>query len=140
MFRSPPRRDRYNVDNAGFTLIEVLVAVAIAGLLLIPLFHVFSANINRSAQADASIEATLIAESMLETLGARLPLAPGESVADEDRFAIVASVQPYTGANAPPADRYVIPYELSVNVSWQEGRRKRSITLRTVRLAPSGAQ
>jgi hypothetical protein len=87
-----------------------------------------------------STQATVIAQSMIETLGARLPLTPGESVADEDRFAILASVQPYEGEGALSSGRYVIPYQLSVSVSWQEGRRRQSVTLRTVRLAPSAAR
>jgi hypothetical protein len=116
----------------------VLVAVAITAILLVPLIRNFASNINYSATADATIEATLIAESMIETLGARLPLSPGESVADEGRFSVAASIQPYVGENGTPAGRYVVPYELVVSVSWQEGRRRRAVTLRTVRLAAAG--
>jgi prepilin-type N-terminal cleavage/methylation domain-containing protein len=123
----------------GFTLIEVLVAVAIAAIMLVPLIYNFSANIDRGSTADSTIEATLIAESMIATLGARLPLPPGKSVADEGRFAVAASVQPYVGENGSSA-RYIIPYELVVSVSWKGGRRPHSVTLRTVRLAASVQQ
>lgn len=105
---------------------------------MVPLIRNFSTNIDRGAAADAASEATLIGESMIETLGARLPLSPGESVADEGRFAIAASVRPYAGNGAAQAGRYVIPYELTVAVSWQDGHRRRSVTLRTVRLATAG--
>jgi type II secretory pathway pseudopilin PulG len=113
----------------------VLVAVAITAVLLVPLIRNFSMNIDRGAVADSTIEATLIAESMLDTLGARLPLAPGDSIADEGRFTIGASVRPSTGENGPSAGRYVVPYELVVRVSWKDGRREQAVTLRTVRLA-----
>ena len=126
----PPYR-----SELGFSLIEVLVAVAITAILLVPLIRNFSTNINRGAAADSTIEATLIAESMLDTLGARLPLSPGDSVADEGRFTIGASVQPFTDENGPSAGRYVVPYELVVRVSWKDGRREQAVTLRTVRLA-----
>jgi len=116
----------------------VLVAVAIVAILMVPLIRNFTGNINRDAAADSTIEATLIAESMIETLGARLPLSPGDSVADEGRFSVAASVQPYTGEAGAPAARYVIPYELTVDVSWQDGHRRRSVTLRTVRMAAAG--
>jgi hypothetical protein len=113
--------------------------VAITALLLVPLIYNFSANIDRGSTADSTIEATLIAESMIETLGARLPLSPGESVADEGRFTVAASVQPYVGESGSSA-RYVIPYELAVSVSWKDGRRPHSVTVRSVRLAASAQQ
>jgi hypothetical protein len=110
--------------------------VAITAILLVPLIYNFSANVDRGSTADSTVEATLIAESMLEALGARLPLSPGDSVADEGRFTVAASVQPYVGENGSVA-RYVIPYELAVSVSWKDGRRQHSVALRTVRLAAS---
>jgi hypothetical protein len=113
--------------------------MAIAALLLVPLIYNFSANIDRGSTADSTLEATMIAESMIETLEARLPLSPGQSVADEGRFTVAASVQPYVGENGASA-RYVIPYELAVRVSWKDGRRPHSVTLRTVRLAAASAQ
>jgi prepilin-type N-terminal cleavage/methylation domain-containing protein len=130
-----PRR----ASETGFTLIEVLVAVAIAAILLVPLIYNFSANIDRGSTADSTIEATLIAESMIETLGARLPLPSGDSVADEGRFTVAASVQQYVGENGSTAG-YIIPYELAVSVSWKDGRRQHAVALRTVRLAASGQQ
>jgi prepilin-type N-terminal cleavage/methylation domain-containing protein len=130
---------RSRPSETGFTLIEVLVAAAIAAILLVPLIYNFSANIDRGSTADSTVEATLIAESMIETLGARLPLSPGDSVADEGRFTVAASVQPYDAENGSAA-RYVIPYELAVSVSWKDGRREHSVTLRTVRLAAASVQ
>jgi prepilin-type N-terminal cleavage/methylation domain-containing protein len=122
-----------SATEAGFSLIEVLVAVAIAAILLVPLVRNFSGNVGRSAAADASIEGTLLAESMLATLGARLPLPPGDDVVDEGPYSITASVQPY--ADARGTGQSVIPYELAVRVSWQDGRHQRSVTLRSIRLA-----
>lgn len=116
------------------------MAVAITVILLVPLIRNFTANLDNGATADSTIEATLIAESMIETLGARLPMSPDESVADEGRFSVAASVQPFVGENGSSAGRYVIPYELAVSVSWREGRRRRAVTLHTVRLAASAQQ
>jgi prepilin-type N-terminal cleavage/methylation domain-containing protein len=134
------RQRRSRKNEAGFSLIEVLVAVTITVILLVPLIRNFTSSMNYGAAADASIEATLIAESMIETLSARLPLSPGESVADEGRFSVAASVRPYVGENGPPAGRYVVPYELAVSVSWQDGRRRHAVTLRTLRVAAASPQ
>ncbi|HEX3864923.1 MAG TPA: type II secretion system protein [Stellaceae bacterium] len=119
---------------AGFSLIEVLVAFSIAAILLMVLLRSFSGNIGTSAQIDASTQATLIAESTLETLGARLPLTESDADAVEGRYAVAASVHRY-GSAAGSAGQYLVPYELAVSVSWEDGLRRRSIALRTVRLA-----
>ena len=114
--------------------------MAITAILLVPLIRNFTSNLDFGATADSTIEATLIAESMIATLGARLPMSPGESVADEGRFSIAASVEPFAGETGASAGRYVIPYELAVSVSWKEGHRKHAVTLRTVRLAAVSQQ
>jgi general secretion pathway protein I len=119
----------------GFTLIEVLVAVAIAALVLLPLLHGFSKALDGAADSEAYEEAVAIAQSALATLGTRAPLAEDRGFTRQDgRFTVAASVHRYPLGDA---STYVVPYELSVAVSWGEGRKQRSVTLQTLRL---GAQ
>jgi general secretion pathway protein I len=118
----------------GFTLIEVLVAVAIAALVLLPLLHGFSKALDGAADSEAYEEAVAIAQSELAMLGTGAPLAEEKGFTREDgRFTIAASVHRYPLGDA---SAYVVPYELSVAVSWGEGRRHRSVTLQTLRLGP----
>jgi prepilin-type N-terminal cleavage/methylation domain-containing protein len=61
---------RSPASDQGFTLIEVLVATALAAILLLPLLHSFSTGIATATRTDAITQATLIAESTLENIGA----------------------------------------------------------------------
>lgn len=111
----------------------MLVAFSIAAILLVALLRTFSGSLGASARTDASMQATLIAESTLETLGARLPLKESDAEATEGSFTIAASVHRYDTED--PVGRYLVPYELAVSVSWRDGVRRRSIALCTVRLS-----
>ncbi len=124
--------------ESGFTLVEVLVAFTIAVVLLVPILRSFSAGMASAARSDAVTEATLIAQSTVETVGAATPLADGESLDQEQgRYRVSASVHRYD-YGAPPGGPalVVVPYEVVVTVTWQEAARTRSVALRTLRLGP----
>jgi prepilin-type N-terminal cleavage/methylation domain-containing protein len=122
--------------DPGFTLIEVLVAFAIAATLLLPLLRSFSTGVASATRTGAFTEATLIAESTVETVGTDLTL---NDVAGLDQFHgpyhVVASVQRYLdSATSSQPGQAVVPYEVVVTVSWPEGARLRSIKIRSLRL------
>jgi prepilin-type N-terminal cleavage/methylation domain-containing protein len=130
------RRGRH--DDSGFTLIEVLVAFAIAAVLLLPLLQSFSTGIGAATRSEAATEATLIAQSALEGIGDSVVLGDGASIdRQEGRYHISALVRRYEGGGGPAGPILTVaPYEVSVTVDWQEGPRTRSLTLRTLRLGP----
>ncbi len=125
-----------NARAGGFTLLEVLVALTIAGILLVALLRVFSGAIAITGQTDAYNEAAMIAESMLESLGTSEVLQVGATIdRNAGSFHIEATVHVYnSGITGNTAAARVIPYELAVTVSWQEQRHARSVMLRTLRL------
>lgn len=129
---------RQRADTHGFTLIEVLIAFTIAAVMLLPLLQGFSAGINSAARTDNFSEATLIAESALETAGPGFALADGSSLdQQEGRYHVATAVHRYQ--DDATSDRpllLAIPYEIVVTVSWQEAARARSVALRTLRLGP----
>lgn len=129
-----PRR----ADESGFTLIEVLVATTIAALLLLPLLRGFSTGLATTTRSNGLTEATLIAQSTLDTLGAQTPLDQTTSVDRHDgRYHVTAAVHPYSSADlANDASLPVAPYEITVTVDWPEGTKLESVALRSLRLAP----
>jgi prepilin-type N-terminal cleavage/methylation domain-containing protein len=126
-------------DESGFTLIEVLVATTIAALLLLPLLRGFSTGLATTTRSSGLTEATLIAQSTLETIGAQTPLDEATSVDRQDgRYHVTAEVHPYSGADlADGASLPVTPYEITVTVDWPEGAKLERVAIRTLRLGPA---
>jgi prepilin-type N-terminal cleavage/methylation domain-containing protein len=137
----------------GFTLIEVLVATAIAALLMVSLMRSFSLGLRMVGRAGDSLDAVLVAESTLAMVGRAIPLAPGER-ADRvgpyvRRLRISRIVTPAETPGAPGISPGVsvgvspgyglTAYQVSVAVAWRHGLHERAVRLDTVRLAGGAA-
>src|SRR5689334_7024531 len=128
--------------EAGFTLIEIIVAFTVTALILGALYQLFSTGVRSGADAASYGEAVMIAESLLDTLGIVGPLVPGE-VRDVVggrfvRLAVVRSrpdLMESTGGAAAAAAAPIL-YQIDVEVTWIEARRKRSVSLTTLRVVP----
>jgi prepilin-type N-terminal cleavage/methylation domain-containing protein len=121
--------------TAGFTLIEVLVAFAVAVLLLGALYTLFSTGLRSSASAEHYADAVLLAESGIDAL-AGTPVAVGET---SDRFGIYRRTTSIRARpDFGPADEQAAlePYEIQVRVVWREGVRERAVQLSTLRAGP----
>ena len=127
---------RRRADAAGFTLIEMLVAIVLMLLLVMPLMQSFSSGFLVRTRSDMLTEATMIAETELETVAANRA-RNGENSSDrvEGRYSIHTSMGPYV-LGILDDGLPVQPYEIRVTVSWSEGARNRAVTLRTLRLGP----
>jgi prepilin-type N-terminal cleavage/methylation domain-containing protein len=133
--QAPARRsDRDHA--AGFTLIEVLVAFAIAAMLLVVLLQLFATGLRGSGRATREIEATLLAESSLEQFGRTEPLLDGMSQRSRvGRYSVQIGAQRRDDLVTPGSLSVLIaPYDIDVSVSWLEGQRRRVVTLQTIRL------
>ena len=122
--------------ESGFTLIEVLVALAIIGLALGALAGVFSQGLEGHETAAAAETALAVAEEQL-TLAAATPRAGAANGVFAGRFAWQTKAAPYTdpGAKAADAPSALPPlYRIAVSVAWQDGRRSREVSLSTLRL------
>src|SRR5579872_3068122 len=123
-------------EAAGFTLIEVLVAFTIAVLALGVLYRASSTGLNAGGAAGRYNNALLIAESTLDAIGVERPLAPHQSTRRVDETYdehVIVRARPDL---APGSDvsAWAYPYEVLVDITWREGRRDRSIELKTIRL------
>lgn len=124
------------LDAAGFALIEVVVAFTIALLALGVLYRAFSSGLATGSVAARYNVAVAIAQSALDDLGVEIPLSPRDVVARldggyDERLVVRPRPDLLAGSDVV-ATAY--PYELAVEVDWREGRRARSITLKTIRL------
>ncbi len=124
--------------RGGFTLIEVLVALAIVVLALGSLLEIFSTSLRGVRRAEAYTEAVLLAESKLAAMGIETPLEEGgQRGRFDDRFRWRTTVRPFT--HRPDAIRKedsLAAYEVDITVLWGTGKEDRSVSLTTVRLVP----
>jgi general secretion pathway protein I len=89
--------------NAGFTLLEVLVAFTLLALAMGIIMQVFSRGVNGADLADRYAKAAMLAESKLATVGVAEALAEGDYNGQfDDNFAWTMTVRAYASATEPP--------------------------------------
>jgi general secretion pathway protein I len=123
----------------GFTLIEVLVALAILGMTLGLLLRIFAVGSRSAKMAERSFDAMSVAGSLLAETGVVAPIAPAvtQGIYNHE-WGWRRTIQPLPGetrvkANPPPI---ALPYLVSVEI-WTLARKGLApIKIRTVRLGP----
>jgi len=130
--------------DAGFTLLEVVVALAIAGLALVGLFEAGSGGLFAVDNAARAEEAVERARSHLAAVGRNAALTEGEFQGDDGGgFHWKIRVQPLMSRRVPTADATTTAaislYAVEVGVSWEQKGRQQAVVLKTLRLG-SAAQ
>lgn len=118
-------------NNTGFTLVEILVAFAIAALFLAAFYEIFATGLRGATTAETYGKAVLLAESTLDQL-AGSPLTPGDRSDHVGRYLRQSSVRERPDLGR--AGVTVIPYEIDVKISWRQGVRERTVSLSTLKL------
>jgi general secretion pathway protein I len=123
--------------QAGFTLPEVIAALAILALSLGGIFGVISDSLRRTGQAEVAAEANALAQSLLARVGTELPVRPGTMAGDfSDGYRWHLEIAPY-GDAADSRAWSVAAYTLSVEIVGADGTpRARLSTLRLVAKEP----
>jgi prepilin-type N-terminal cleavage/methylation domain-containing protein len=133
---------RFRGGRAGFTLLEIAVALAVLGVGIVTCLEIFSGAIQIQSRAARQSRAVLHARTAMDALLFQQDVTDGERVlpTTADGFAtrvLVRHAGPEDGLlehdlqnDLDMALRY-----LEVDVSWQDGLGTKSYTLRSMRMA-----
>ena len=136
--------------QAGYTLIEVIVAFAILALALVMLLGILSNATRQVRWSDDAGRAALHAQSLLAQTGVAEPLREGRSEGEfeEGRYRWTLEVAPWRDPQAPQSVQPIDPgapqlYALALQVQWGEGGPRDRLHLQSLRLVtpdPRGPQ
>jgi prepilin-type N-terminal cleavage/methylation domain-containing protein len=127
--------------QAGFTLIEVVVALALLGLVLAVLSDGLRTGLSSASRAAAIEPPLAVAQAKLAEVGVTEPLTTGITRGQDARgIQWQLAVDDYDDStlDAPATDAPGVPklYRVTVTVSWLQGRTPRSLSLATLRVGP----
>jgi general secretion pathway protein I len=139
---NPPGSRRFAPRDAGaaargFTLLEVVVALAIAGLALVGLFRAGSGGVlavDAAGHVDQAIER---AQSHLAAFGRTAIITPGETEGDDGGgYSWRVRARPLTtwqfpAGAVPPT---ITLFEVEIAILWKAGGGHRSVVLTSLRL------
>lgn len=120
--------------QAGFTLLEVLVAFVILASMLGVVLNLNSLALDSTARAAERQQALLLAQSQLDRVLAKRELRLGRETGrfEDERFEWELRVKRFDFPDWDPSVESVSePYEIELSVYWD---REKSLTLNTLRL------
>jgi general secretion pathway protein I len=128
-------------QDGGFTLLEVVVALAVAALAIVGLFHAASGGLLAVNTAGRVEEAVQRAQSHLAAVGRSAALIQGEFTDDDGggyhwrlRARPVAHRQVAAADGNPNVPASATLFDVEVAISWPGRSGERSVVLRTMRL------
>lgn len=134
----------------GFSLLEVLAAVAILGILYATLARVGIQGVRSEGESKRRLEASLLADlqlSDIETgMDGQTPPEVGVTELEQDEFAITVEIEPYdldgalAGDSVPETPAESPFRRVHVVVSWEEGFRELQVERTTYGFDPNGLQ
>ena len=127
----PRCRDKH--AEKGFTLIEVLVAVALLGIAVTVVIQLFSANLRAIASSEDYIYASARAEAMMREILDDDELSETSfSEITDDGYRMDVSIAEVLQDRTENLQVRVL--EVVLAVYWTSGARERSMTLRTMKV------
>ena len=135
MHNSGPKARR---RAGGFTLIEALVAFTIFALSFAAILQIFGSGLGNRATADHALIALSHAESLMARAGIEQPMAVGtrsgrfeDGMTWREQVALHPIDAAVTDGTLPAG---MTPYEVTIAVTWRDGRKTREVTLNSLRL------
>ncbi len=121
-------------NQRGFTLVELLVSLAILSIALAVLFSAISASLDRVRIGRDEALASALVQSLLARAGTDRPLSIGETsgtYSNGYRWDVV--IRPY-GTNADSKAWRMTAYQVIATVSWRDGGQDRARRLSALKL------
>jgi general secretion pathway protein I len=126
-------RYREVMSSKGFTLLEVLAAVAVLSIASVAIFQLFSANLKGISASEDYINAVLQAESRMREILDNEELSETEwEETGDNGYAFSVSVMNVLDEKTEALTKDLLQVNLTVN--WSKGTRQRSYTLSTLKL------
>lgn len=121
--------------TAGFSLVETVVAFAIAAMSMLALFQAGSDGLRGLRGSEARMMALLEAQSLLDAIGNSIPIEGGtfEGITDQECHWNVTMTQLDGTVDSSSMAPLLMPYRVEIVV---EAGGSAPVILRTVRLGP----
>jgi prepilin-type N-terminal cleavage/methylation domain-containing protein len=119
----------------GFSLLEVLVATSLMGVLLVVLLQVLTTALRAQETSLDQIQALLVAEKVLQENCGTQTLAAATYQGRDGRFDYLVRVSPQFEVSNPHINQLVRCSLIQVTVSWRQRDQARSLALQTIRTA-----
>ncbi|MEW6569621.1 MAG: type II secretion system protein [Nitrospirota bacterium] len=134
VFRHPGNTNsRPGVESQGFTLLEVLLAIAVLGIAVTVVLQLFSANLRTIGASGEYVTAAMRAEMKMREILDEDTLAEGaytETTYDGYRMDMSVSEVLAERTESLP----VRLLEIYLTVHWVQGGKERSLTLKTLKM------
>ena len=121
-------RSQSSNSQGGFSLVEVIVALAIVALMLGTVYQVATGSVRSTAKGDDYLRALTTAQSVLAQASAQPVLRVGTTLGSSDDVAWSRSIKPYSAPAPTPETRL---YQVTV-VAMRQGSK---VELETVMIA-----
>jgi general secretion pathway protein I len=124
-------------DHTGFSLLEVLVATTLMGLVLVVLVQILTTVLRAQETSLAHVQALMVAEKVLQEQCDIRKLEEANYQGQEGRYRYQVQVAPTYQTAIPNMNKQIKCFLIQVTVSWQERGQVKSVWLETARIAVS---
>ncbi|MDP3297591.1 MAG: prepilin-type N-terminal cleavage/methylation domain-containing protein [Thermodesulfovibrionia bacterium] len=129
---SPHRGEGWG-EGAGFTLLEVLVALAISGIALIVVLQLLSSNLKGISVSEDYVSAVIKAEAKMREILDNSNLSEGSwSEVTPDGYRIDVSIRDSEKERTQNLKVRLLGVDLTIH--WTKGTKTRSLTLKTMKV------
>lgn len=120
-------------DAVGFSLLEVLVATALMGVVLVVLLQVLTSAMRAQETSLNHIQALLVAEKVLQEKCGSPSLAAATFQGRDGGFDYLVRFSPQFEVSGAGVNQLVMCSLIQVTVSWRERGQPKSLSLQTIR-------